>query len=58
MCHAPEGGGNGKVGVTHSEIFQVALNLYLVEKLHAWVLSIILMHLFQQLLGGGGGILN
>ena len=32
MCHAPEVGGGGKVGDAHSEIFQVALNLCLVEK--------------------------
>ena len=33
MSHAPKGGGSRKAGVAHSEIFQVALNLCLVEKL-------------------------
>ena len=41
VCHAPKGGGGSeKVGVTHSEVFQVALNLCLVEKLQVGMGSV------------------
>ena len=53
VCHAPDGGGSGKVGVAQSEIFQVALNLCLVEKLQVGMGSKYLPNApFQTALGG------
>ena len=52
-----KGGRERKVGVAHSEVFQVALNLWLVEKLQVGMGSKYLPNAhFPTALGGG--ILN
>ena len=57
MCHTPKGGGSGKIGVTHSEIFQVALDLCLVQQVQVGMGSKYVFNApFPTALGGG--ILN